>query len=272
VARGGSAIDRSIDALYDAAPAGFTKERDALAKRLKADGDAAASARVKALRKPTAIAYVLNQLSRRHPEELAELVDVGRALARAQRKALRGEPGHDLRDAIGKQRAVVAALTTQTASVMKELGLAADAHLDAIARALQAALVDPAVGEQLEEGRLEKVPEAAAGFAGVEAAEGEPEEIAEPPARTHAGATAKAKTKADAKAKADAEAREARARAKADADAREARAVALEAEARRAKEAADEAQRRANAAAAVARTALGAARRARQEARRPRRR
>ena len=66
-------VDQGIDALYEGAPAGFTAARDALAKRLKANGDAEASARVKELRRPTAMAYVLNQLARRHPDDLAGL-------------------------------------------------------------------------------------------------------------------------------------------------------------------------------------------------------
>ena len=278
----GSDVEQSIDALYEAAPAAFTKERDALAKRLKAQASDAASARVKALRKPTAIAYVLNQLARRHPDELAELVDVGRVLARAQRKALRGEAGNDLRDAITKQRAVVTALTAQTAAVMKELGLAGG-HLDAIAAALQAALVDPAVGEQLEEGRLEKVPEAASGFPGASA--GPVEEVDEParvrtraekasphaaPAKTDAKARAKADAERVARAKADARAQEL-ARAKAERKERraalETRASALEAEAKTAMAASAEAKRAAAVAAHKATAAVAAARRARGEVR-----
>ena len=50
---------------------------------------------------------------------------------------------------------------------MKKLGLAATGHLEKIAGALQAALVDPAVGERLEEGRRGKVPDLAAGFLGI---------------------------------------------------------------------------------------------------------
>ncbi len=159
--------DQALDELYAAAPGAFTKTRDALAKRLKDEGDGAAAAKVKAARKPTQIAYVLNQLARRHPDDVAALVDVGRELARAQRKALRG--GHaasELREAIARQREVVGDVTRKTASLMQDLGVASSGHLDEVAGALQAALVDPAVGAQLEEGRLDKVPAAAAGFPG----------------------------------------------------------------------------------------------------------
>src|SRR5665811_922073 len=94
---GATSLDQALDELYRASPAEFTGKRDALAKRLKAAGEVAGAADVKAQRRPTLIAYVLNQLARKHAGELADLVDVGRELARAQRKALRGEAGTDLR-------------------------------------------------------------------------------------------------------------------------------------------------------------------------------
>lgn len=168
---GGEDVDAAVDELYANAPDAFTKKRDELAKRLKSEGRADVAATVKALRKPTQIAWVLNQVARRFADEVGELVDVGRELARAQRKALRGgDASGDLRTAIGRQREVVRDLTTKAGGLMRELGVAATGHLDEIAGALQAALVDPIVGAQLEEGRLEKVPEPATGFPGASAA------------------------------------------------------------------------------------------------------
>jgi hypothetical protein len=195
MAKGASSLDQALDELYAASPAEFTGKRDALAKQLKAAGDAAASAEVKAQRKPTQIAYVLNQLARKHADDLADLVDVGRELARAQRKALRGEAGADLRDAITRQRSVVRALTEKTAALMGTLGVPATGHLDEIAGALQAALVDPAVGAKLEEGRLDKVPEPAAGFPGASAAV--LEVVPAPPERAKPKAHAKPHAKAE---------------------------------------------------------------------------
>jgi len=165
--RGGSAsVEKALEELYSSDPGDFTKKRDAISKELKARGDGEAAATVRARRKPTQIAWVLNQLARRHPDDVAELVDVGRELAREQRKALRGEGAGSFRESIERQRKVVGDLTRRTAELMKELGVDPSGHLDEIASALQAALVDPSVGAQLEEGRLEKPPEAAAGFAG----------------------------------------------------------------------------------------------------------
>lgn len=160
-------VERAFDELYATPPETFTKTRDAIATRLKKAGETDAAAKIASLRRPTRDAYVLNQLARRHPDELAALVDVGRDLARAQRRALRGhDAAHDLREAIGRQRDAVRELVAKAASLMADLGVATRGHLDTIAGALQAALVDPAVGVALEEGRLSQAPAPAAGFLG----------------------------------------------------------------------------------------------------------
>ncbi|MBN9164273.1 MAG: hypothetical protein BGO98_36410 [Myxococcales bacterium 68-20] len=163
---GSALVEQALEELYSMAPRDFTKKRDAIAKELKAQGNDEAASAVRARRKPMTIAWVLNQLARRYPDDIAELVDVGRELAREQRKPLRGEASGSFRESIERQRKVVGGLTRQTADLMKELGVQPSGHLNAIASALQAALVDPAIGAQLEEGRLEKAPEAVAGFAG----------------------------------------------------------------------------------------------------------
>ena len=159
-------MEAALEELYGTEPGDFTKARDAIAKRLKAAGDTEAASSIRARRKPTQIAWVLNQLARRHPDEVAELVDVGRELAREQRKALRGDASASFRESIDRQRKVIGDVTRTAAKLMADLGVTPAGHLDEVASALRAALVDPVVGAQLEEGRLEKVPEPAAGFAG----------------------------------------------------------------------------------------------------------
>lgn len=156
--------DAALEELFRTPPASFTKTRDALAKRLKTEGDDEAAAELKKLRRPSVVAFVLNQLSRAHADDVADLVDVGRELARAQRKAIRGEATTGLREAIARQREVVSSLTSKTTALMRKLGVSTSSHLDEVAGALQAALIDPAVGERLEEGRLEEIPAPEAGF------------------------------------------------------------------------------------------------------------
>lgn len=209
-----NAGDEALDALYAAAPDAFVDTRRALAQRLKREGDAEGAAAVARARKPTQVAYVLNQLARRRPDDVAALVDAGRDLARAERRALRGGSGAGgLKEAIGRQRAIVRELTTKAAALMRELGVETSGHLADVTGALQAALVDPAAGAALEEARLVEPPAAAAGFSAALAGA----KIGPPLAKT------RPKADEDAKAKA--------------------RAEALAAEARAARRAADEAKR-----------------------------
>ena len=159
------ASEGAVDALYAEAPAGFTKARDALARSLAAAGDEQGAADVRARRKPSIVAYALNRIARAYPDDVAELVDVGRALARAQRKALRGDAADDLRATIARQRDVLRGLVRKAASLLGELNVAAT-HLPAVTAALQSALVDPAAGEALEAGRLDAVPDVTSDFLG----------------------------------------------------------------------------------------------------------
>ena len=184
-------LGHALDELYGETPDRFVLKRAELAKAAKAAGDKELASQIEQRRKPTTTAWILNQLARRRPDDVAALVDAGRALQRAQRKAMRGEAS-DLRGAIQKQRDVVASVAETTAHMMDTLGVDAEQHLPDVARALQAALVDPVVGAQLEEGRLEKTPEAAAQFPGAETAETGDVVAREPPQRAkHDKATGK---------------------------------------------------------------------------------
>jgi hypothetical protein len=63
--------------LYGLDPDQFVAARDEIAKTLRRDDTAAAKA-VKALRRPTVAAWSVNQLVRRHPEMVDELLDATR--------------------------------------------------------------------------------------------------------------------------------------------------------------------------------------------------
>lgn len=241
---------KALDELYAAAPADFVATRKRLAKKHPG---------LAKRRKPTQTAYALNQLARRHPDAVADLVDAGRALSRAQRKALRGSAS-GLREAIDRQRTVIRERMQEVARLVTELGVD-DAHLPEIARALQAALVDPRVGEQLEEGHLDRVPEASGGLFEL----GPEEDSASPTKKSSAAATKRAAAKQAAAAKAAARKKHAAERRAALAEA-EARAAELAkaartaaAEATKARQVAADAKKKAAAAA----SALARLRRAR---------
>lgn len=259
------AIEQALEELYSSEPSEFTKKRDALAKALKKAGNHEGAATIASRRKPTQIAYVLNQLAREHPEAVAELVDVGRALAREQRRALRGEAARGLRDTIERQRKAIGEVGQKAAAVMTSLGVDPAAHLQEVTTALQAALIDPAVGAALEAGQLEKAPEAAVGFGGPMTAAAPPEPDSEP-----APAAAPAPRPKKKSEQAEEEKERQRARAAHAKRVAEARAVlaAAEAEARDARTAAERAATEAKTADLVAQKARDAASRAAREAKR----
>lgn len=179
--------------LFRVPPDRFVAERDALVKQLRSvdrDDDAAA---VKALRKPTATVWALNQLADRDPDALTALFDSGRALRAAQSEAIAGDTSGALVEAGSARRAAVGRLTTATVAILDEGGHRGAAQTDAITQALEAASVDADIGAELSAGTLEKLPTAASdmglgGFAPMTALTGGGETAHEPsgPSRAEA--------------------------------------------------------------------------------------
>lgn len=85
----------------------FTSRRDTLAKELRA-ADRERSDTVKALRKPSLAAWVLNLLVRREPDQISQLVSVGSAL----REAAASLDAAQLRALTAQRRQLTAAVTT----------------------------------------------------------------------------------------------------------------------------------------------------------------
>lgn len=134
--------------LYALSLAEFTSARN---DRAKLVADRALAAEIRALRKPSSSAWVVNQLVRRRPDELESLLDLGRSLRDAQ-----DDLDPDTLRALGaERRAVVAALAREAADIAVGLGHpvppAALAELEAT---LQAAMTDPAAGEAVRTGCL----------------------------------------------------------------------------------------------------------------------
>jgi hypothetical protein len=160
-------LEAELDNLYAALPADFTRARDDLAQRLKQAGQVEAAADVKKLRKPTIPVWAVNQLARRHPDDVRALLNAGERLRVAQQAALRGE-GQELRAATADERKVLHGLTQLGAELLREAGHSADPKR--IADTLRAAAVDESGRELLQRGRLSEELEASGfgGFAGME--------------------------------------------------------------------------------------------------------
>lgn len=88
-----------IDALFALPLAEFTAARNSLAARLKKEGRTAEAERVKAMPKPPATAWAVNQLFWRQPNEVERLLTIGETVRQAQ-----SGKAADLRGLLEKQK------------------------------------------------------------------------------------------------------------------------------------------------------------------------
>ncbi|MGH7820043.1 MAG: hypothetical protein ACREQ9_09735, partial [Candidatus Binatia bacterium] len=82
--------DADVDELFTLPPEEFTAARNRLARQAKQEGRMDLAIRLAGLRKPTAVVWIANQIARRHPDDVAQLLEAARALRQAQEGALRG--------------------------------------------------------------------------------------------------------------------------------------------------------------------------------------
>ena len=159
-------LDAHIDRLYGLPLDEFVVQRDALAKQLRADGDREAASAVKALRKPTAGAWALNQAVRRRREETGALLAAGERLRAAHQALLSGGGRDELREAMGEQRALSNVLADCAEAIASETGKSGPALKERVRSTLHAAALDDDVRSDLAAGRLVREREAV-GLGGV---------------------------------------------------------------------------------------------------------
>jgi hypothetical protein len=145
-----------VDELFALPLDEFTAARNALAKRLKQDGDADAAEQVRALPKPSVAAWTVNQLARVEPDVVRSLLNVVARVRSAQERSLQGERTADeLRAAQAEEREVIRSLTRSAESVLRDAERpASGATLERIASLLRAAAVDEPGRSALRAGRL----------------------------------------------------------------------------------------------------------------------
>src|SRR3954471_5284623 len=142
--------DEDIDRLYALPLSEFTAARNTVAKELGGEE----GKRVKALRKPSAAAWALNQAVRSRPELLNEFLESATALREAHEALLDGGERDALEEATRRERAAAGALADEAAR-------AADGNVhEKVLGTLRAALGDDEVREELEAGRLVRGGEA----------------------------------------------------------------------------------------------------------------
>jgi hypothetical protein len=119
MAKRGADIGAEIDALFQLSLAEFTEARNALAKQLKNDGRTLDAERVKALAKPPAPAWAVNQLYWQDPKAIERLLTLGERVRKAQTGQLKNA---DLRALIEEKKQMTTALLTKASAILEEVG------------------------------------------------------------------------------------------------------------------------------------------------------
>jgi hypothetical protein len=144
-----------IDRLYGLPLDQFTPARDQAAKQLRAGGDRASAEEIKRQRKPSVAAWALNQMRRRDPDRVIELLDAGEALRSAQDRLLSGGDRGLLRKAAARERELVGHLAEAAQEVLATAGHPAGPTIqNRLRETLHAAAGNPEARELLGAGRL----------------------------------------------------------------------------------------------------------------------
>ena len=142
-----SELEAAIVAVYRGPLDGFVARRDALVKQLRAAKHREAADRVKSLRKPSRMAWVLDALAH---ENSASIEQLAAAIGAAQTST-------DLRAALETVKATVREVAAATARIAIRAGQPIDAN--AIAAAVHAVIGNAGAFAELRAGRLVDVPE-----------------------------------------------------------------------------------------------------------------
>ncbi|HUR01744.1 MAG TPA: hypothetical protein VM347_04330, partial [Nonomuraea sp.] len=192
-------LDEVAGRLYALPPSEFTAAREAEARAAKDAGDVRLARDIAGLRKPTVSASAVNRLVREHPDDLGELLELGRRL----REAWEAHDAEALAE-LTRRRGELAGRLSRL--IRRDAGLSAAAAAEA-EQTLDAAVVDAGAAEEVGRGRLAK-PLSYSGFAPAPVPRGRP---ARKPADSadSAGSAAEAKRREEAEARKAAERQEA---------------------------------------------------------------
>lgn len=139
----------AVDRLYALPPKEFVAARNRLAERLRPQ-DRDAADEVQALIRPTKAAWALNVVARAAPDDVVALRAAGEAVREAQQRAVSGAHDGSLRAADERRDEIISRLADAA------VAHAGTGHREAIQATLEAASVDPDVGDRLAAGRLSK--------------------------------------------------------------------------------------------------------------------
>jgi len=198
--------EESVDELYGLPLDEFTPRRDELSKELRSASKRDEAAWVKALRKPSATAWLVNQLARTQRSDARRVLESGDALRDAQERALARKGDRDeLAGASQKHADAMRSLLSKASGLLDSRGASPSATtLERAAETLRAIPLDDEARAGFAAGRLTREHRAAGlGFA------------AAGPAHKPAAKPKEAERRAEERARAQAAVKEAKARQRA---------------------------------------------------------
>ena len=156
MARRRSKLDTEIQGLYGLPLQEFTGARNALAKRLKKEGEKDDAEEVAALPKPTVSAWAVNHLFTVESERMEELLASGESARKALREILSGGDAGALRNAIQEARDLANDLRDRAVEALSAEGNRPGAAIvERIATNLQSLAFSPVAEPVLERGWMD---------------------------------------------------------------------------------------------------------------------
>lgn len=139
-----------LDELYVVPPADFVPRREALVKALRAAGDSTEAAAVHRLRRPSLVAWSVNQVARERARDVTALVAAGDEL----RDAIASGDGDAIRAAMRARRTRIEELTDAALARAAALTPNPTTHRDAVAATWEKATADDDARDLVTRGRL----------------------------------------------------------------------------------------------------------------------
>jgi hypothetical protein len=153
------AVEERLDALYREPPSDFVAGRDRLSRELRDAGDRDEASRIRALRRPSAAAWVINRAALSEPEVVEEFAEASRRLGEVQGRALEGREDAvtEWRDAAAREREANRAVVEAGLALARDAGEKVSAKaLESATGTLQAAAGDSELRDRVLRGRLER--------------------------------------------------------------------------------------------------------------------
>ncbi len=152
-------MEERLDALYREPPSAFVAGRDRLSKELRDAGDRDEAGRIKALRRPSAAAWLINGAALSDPEVVEEFAQASRRLGEVQGRALEGREDAvtEWRDAAAREREANRAVVEAGLALARDAGEKVSPQaLESATGTLQAAAGDSELRDRVMRGRLER--------------------------------------------------------------------------------------------------------------------